>query len=105
MEALSTAAPAKSGRRRLSDRQRRMLDYIVDYKTAHDGLSPTLREIGAGCDISSTWVVNYNLERLVAAGRISRPARQSRAIQVTGGGWSYRPPDAENGGAGPTSTN
>ena len=76
-----------------SDRQQRMYDFIVAYKAAHDGRSPTIREIGDACDISSTSVVNYNLAGLARAGFIARPAGESRAITVRGGAWRYGGPD------------
>ena len=48
----------------LSERQRRMLDFIAKW-TAESGYPPSIREIGEAVGISSTSVVNYNLNRLV----------------------------------------
>ncbi len=65
--------------------------FIVAFKQAHDGNSPTLREIGAGCAISSTSVVVYHLGLLAKAGRI-RLCREDRSrarrIEVVGGAWT-----------------
>ncbi len=55
--------------------------FIIDYQL-EKGRPPTIREIGAACDISSTSVVNYHLGKLEASGHISREPRLSRAIRV-----------------------
>ena len=69
-------------------RPARVLKYIIEHKIAHDGNSPTLRQIGNACDISSTSVVNYTLNKLVKAKliRIDR-SFTSRYIEVVGGKW------------------
>ena len=62
--------------------------YICRYKRLHDGLSPTIREIGDACGISSTSVVNYNLQKLAKAGLIKRyGGGKTRGIVVVGGEW------------------
>jgi hypothetical protein len=45
-------------------------------------LSPTIRDIVHGCGISSTSVVNYNLEILVQRGYIRRHREVSRGIEL-----------------------
>ncbi|HUN23761.1 MAG TPA: transcriptional repressor LexA [Anaerolineales bacterium] len=67
--------------RDLSDRQRKMLEYIQSF-VQENNYPPTIREIGEACDISSTSVVNYNLEKLVKAGLIVRDEKISRGIQL-----------------------
>ena len=48
----------------------------------HDkGYPPTIRDIAAGCGISSTSVVAYNLDKLAQAGYIRRHSDISRGIQ------------------------
>ena len=47
----------------LSLRQEKILDFIRRFANDH-GFPPTIREIGAAADISSTSVVNYNLTKL-----------------------------------------
>ena len=67
----------------------RMFDFIVKYKTEHDGNSPSNREIGAAVGISSTSVVRYKLDELVRRGKIRpRIDRQTRSIEVVGGSWT-----------------
>jgi len=52
---------------KLTDRQRRILDFIQEF-TSDNGYPPSIRQIGASVGISSTSVVNYNLNRLVDRG-------------------------------------
>jgi len=52
---------------KLSDRQKRMLEFIQRF-TADSGYPPSIREIGDAADISSTSVVNYNLNILEREG-------------------------------------
>ena len=62
--------------------------YIVDYKRAHDGNSPTLREIVDAGLASSTSVADYRLAALEEAGLIRRPCSGARTIEVVGATWS-----------------
>lgn len=66
----------------LSDRQKNILQYIADY-TTDNFRPPTIREIGKACTISSTSVVNYNLNRLVDKGLLRRDAEVSRGLSIT----------------------
>jgi repressor LexA len=66
----------------LSKRQQKMLDYIWEY-IRDAGRPPTIREIGAAADISSTSVVNYNLTKLSEKGYVSRDAEVSRGLRLT----------------------
>lgn len=66
----------------ISDRQKRMLDYI-DMYTKENGRPPTIREIGTAVKISSTSVVNYNLAKLQTRGLIERDAEVSRGLRLT----------------------
>jgi repressor LexA len=67
---------------KLSDRQKRMLDFIQRF-TADSGYPPSIREIGDAADISSTSVVNYNLNRLVEEGYLTRDQNVSRGLRLT----------------------
>ena len=67
---------------KLSTRQQRMLTFIRDFLREND-YPPTIREIGRACLISSTSVVNYNLNKLEECGLINRNLRVSRGIQLT----------------------
>ena len=69
-------------KRALTDRQRRMLDYLQDF-TVKSGYPPSIRQIGKAVGISSTSVVNYNLNRLVEEGYLDRDQKVSRGIRLT----------------------
>ena len=69
-------------RGKLSDRQRKMLDFIRIF-SLQSGYPPSIREIGEAVDISSTSVVNYNLNRLVEQGYLDRDQNVSRGIRLT----------------------
>jgi len=65
----------------LSDRQQRMYDFIRSFAEENQ-YPPTIREIGEAVGISSTSVVNYNLNKLVDAGLIERNKEVSRGIRL-----------------------
>ncbi len=66
---------------KLSDRQRRMLEFIGEFMD-DNGYPPSIREIGEAVDITSTSVVNYNLNRLVEGGYLYRDQNVSRGIRM-----------------------
>ena len=64
----------------LSPKQGRIISFVTEF--LHDkGYPPTIRDIAAGCGISSTSVVAYNLDKLAQAGYIRRHSDISRGIQ------------------------
>jgi len=65
----------------LSDRQQDIIGFI-DRFLADRGYPPTIRDIQAGCGISSTSVVDYNLNILEREGYIRRHAEVSRGIEL-----------------------
>lgn len=67
----------------LSERQRAIMKFINRFSD-ENGYPPTIREIGAAVNIKSTSVVNYNLNKLVKEGFISRSKKFSRGIRVVG---------------------
>ncbi len=69
----------------LSERQQRIYDYITKF-THEKGRPPTIREIGAHVGISSTSVVNYNLNILVREGLLAREKEVSRGLRALGHG-------------------
>lgn len=71
------------------DARKRIFEFIVDYKRAHDGNSPTSREIVEGAGISSTSVVHYHLGALEREGKIRLGDSKSRRIEVVGGEWQW----------------
>ncbi len=68
----------------LSERQQKMYDFITKF-TKEKGRPPTIREIGRQVGISSTSVVNYNLNILVREGLIQREKEVSRGLRVVRG--------------------
>lgn len=68
----------------LSERQQKIYEYITKF-TREKGRPPTIREIGGHVGISSTSVVNYNLNILVREGLIQREKEVSRGLRVVGG--------------------
>jgi len=67
--------------RQLSERQRRILDFIARFQQSH-GYPPTIREIGQEAGISSTSVVYYNLRALERMGLLRRAPDVSRGIEL-----------------------
>ncbi|MFN3334948.1 MAG: LexA family protein [Caldilinea sp.] len=65
----------------LSVRQQRILRYIVEFTQEHH-YPPSIRQIGDNAGISSTSVVNYNLDKLEDYGLISRARDISRGLSV-----------------------
>ena len=68
----------------LSERQRKIMEFIKTF-SLDNGYPPTIREIGEAVDISSTSVVNYNLNALQKEGYIKRDRTVSRGIRLTEG--------------------
>jgi repressor LexA len=67
--------------RELSDKQQNIIGFI-DRFIDDRGYPPTIRDIQAGCNISSTSVVDYNLNILEREGHIRRHAEVSRGIEL-----------------------
>lgn len=65
----------------LSSRQEKILEYIRGYMR-HHGIPPSIRDIVAGCGISSTSVADYNLKHLERLGFIRRHHEISRGIEL-----------------------
>ena len=69
--------------KKLSPRQERVLRFIGEF-IEERGLPPTVRDIQYACDISSTSVVDYNLNILQREGHIRRSPEISRGIELLG---------------------
>ena len=69
--------------KKLSERQSRILEYIKQFMSEHQ-FPPTVRDIQAGCEISSTSVVDYNLHILQRHGYLRRLPEVSRGIELLG---------------------
>ncbi|MCX6021669.1 MAG: transcriptional repressor LexA [Chloroflexi bacterium] len=65
----------------LSDRQDQILTFLKEFDR-EKGYPPSIREIVAGCNISSTSVADYNLRALERAGHIRRDRDVSRGIEL-----------------------
>ena len=65
----------------LSERQSKILEFLKIF-TLDNGYPPTIREIGKAVGISSTSVVNYNLDALQRGGHIYRDRTVSRGIRL-----------------------
>lgn len=65
----------------LSERQSKILSFVKTFML-DNGYPPTIREIGKAVGISSTSVVNYNLDALQRAGHIYRDRTVSRGIRL-----------------------
>jgi repressor LexA len=66
----------------LSDRQAKILQFLRDF-AQENGYPPSIRQIGEAAEISSTSVVNYNLNILQREGFITRDRTISRGIRLT----------------------
>lgn len=63
----------------LSEKQRSILNFVRSF-IAEKSYPPSVRDIQAGCNISSTSVVDYNLKVLVRVGHLRRDKDVSRGI-------------------------
>jgi repressor LexA len=66
----------------LSERQGKIVQFIKGF-TLNNGYPPTIREIGEAVGISSTSVVNYNLNILQKEGYLTRDRTVSRGIRLS----------------------
>jgi len=65
----------------LSSKQKRIIIFIHEF-LRDKGYPPSIRDIADRCEISSTSVVAYNLDRLEEAGYIRRHSDISRGIEL-----------------------
>ena len=68
--------------KRLTEKQKDILNFIETY-IEEFGYPPSIRDIQNNCDISSTSVVKYNLDRLQEKGLMNRDSEISRSISLT----------------------
>ena len=66
----------------LSKRQQHILRFVHQHTLEH-GFAPSIREISLATGITSTSVVNYNLERLITWGYLVKSRGKSRALGLT----------------------
>ena len=73
----------------LSQKQERIINFVTEF--LHDkGYPPTVRDIAAGCGLSSTSAVAYNLNKPQQAGYIPRHSDISRGIEFLASHWGGR---------------
>jgi len=65
----------------LLSKQQHIIDFIRQFLVDR-GYPPTIRDIVSGCGVSSTSVVDYNLNRLEKEGYIRRHREVSRGIEL-----------------------
>ncbi len=75
------ASSVKAKLKGLSTRQRRIIDYVRRF-WLDNGYPPSIRDIVAGCGLSSTSVADYNLDVLERKGFIRRHPEVSRGIEL-----------------------
>ena len=68
-------------KKKLSVKQEAIVEFIQGFLGDHH-FPPTVRDIQAGCEISSTSVVDYNLRILQREGYIRRRSEVSRGIEL-----------------------
>lgn len=68
-----------------------IIEFVIDYKRRHDGLSPTARELQAAFDIRSLSTVATLLDELVENGALMPIERNGRVVsyRVSGGKWVH----------------
>ena len=72
---------ALMAKEKLSERQQSILGFIRGF-TTDNGYPPTIRQIGEAAGISSTSVVNYNLNKLERDGYLNRDLKVSRGLRL-----------------------
>lgn len=67
----------------MTDREWRVLEFVRE-RVVEDGHSPSVREIAAALDISSTSLVNRDIAQLVELGAIEKHGPKARALRPRG---------------------
>ena len=67
--------------KKMPPRRQRILAFLQEFYS-DNSIPPTVRDIQRACEISSTSVVDYNLEKLREAGYINRRQDVARGIEI-----------------------
>jgi repressor LexA len=67
--------------KKMPPRRQRILGFLQEFYL-DNGIPPTVRDIQKACDISSTSVVDYNLDKLEQSGYINRLPDVARGIEI-----------------------
>ena len=70
---------------KLTERQQMIMSFIENFIEEHD-YPPTIRDIQNGCNISSTSVVAYILDKLKDGGQLNRHSEVSRGLSLASAG-------------------
>ena len=68
-------------KKKMPPRRQRILEFVQTFYS-ENGIPPTVRDIQKACEISSTSVVVYNLDRLSEAGYLKRRPDVARGIEI-----------------------
>ncbi len=68
-------------KKKMPPRRQQILEFVQEFYS-QNGIPPTVRDIQKACELSSTSVVDYNLERLREAGYINRRSDVARGIEI-----------------------
>ena len=68
-------------KKKMPPRRQRILEFVQKFYS-ENGIPPTVRDIQKACEISSTSVVDYNLEKLSQAGYLNRRPDVARGIEI-----------------------
>ena len=74
-----------------------VLEFLKQYKSDHDGCSPTYAQVAEGCRLASSSVASYHLDKLAGLGLIRMPEGK-RDIEVVGGQWTMEQAPADPSG-------
>ena len=67
----------------------KVVDFVIEYKTEHNGNSPAYEQIMEACGIVSKSHVKYILNKLQEEGKLELEPGNARSISVPGGQWVY----------------
>lgn len=68
-------------KKKMPPRRQRIWEFLQEFYSDY-GVPPTVRDIQKACEISSTSVVDYNLDKLRQAGYINRRRDVARGIEI-----------------------
>lgn len=66
-----------------------ILKFIKAYKSQYDGCSPSYSQIREGCELASSSVVAYHMNKLAVLELIKLPEGRND-IEVVGGQWTMK---------------
>ena len=67
--------------KKMPPRRQQILEFVQEFYS-QNGIPPTVRDIQKACELSSTSVVDYNLEKLREAGYLNRRPDVARGIEL-----------------------